>query len=174
MAIGANLTAMITIGTVPLTFQTVIAILAGILLGKRLAAFAMTGYLIIGLIGVPVFAGFSGGFQIIASPTFGFLLSFIILAYAAGLIVEQTQKPRLIHFFVASFIGLILNYSIGVPYLYFHSQVILGLSDVQFTPIAIGMAPFFVKDFVLAMFTAMLAPQLLKAVHRSRPSNQVA
>lgn len=92
MAIGANLTAFITIGSVPLTFQSVIAILAGILLGKRLGAFSLIGYIMVGLIGAPVFAGFTGGFQVFASPTFGFLLSFVAIAYVAGSVVEKSRS----------------------------------------------------------------------------------
>ncbi|MCE7793013.1 biotin transporter BioY [Salipaludibacillus sp. CUR1] len=166
MAIGANLAAFIPLGPVPLTFQTVVAILAGILLGKKLGAFSMIGYLLVGFIGVPVLAGFSGGFHVIASPTLGFLISFVVLAFAAGAIIEKSPRPTLLTFFMASYAGLIINYLIGVPYLYFHSNFILGLDGVQLLPIAAGMTPFFIKDLVLATFTAILAPQLLKAVNR--------
>src|SRR5690554_7034323 len=65
MAIGANLTAFITIGSVPLTFQTAIAILCGIILGKRDGFLSMVGYVFVGLAGIPVFAGFQGGVQMI-------------------------------------------------------------------------------------------------------------
>jgi biotin transport system substrate-specific component len=163
MAIGANLTAFITIGTVPLTFQSVIAILAGILLGKNLGAFSIIGYIMVGLIGVPVFAGFSGGFQVLASPTLGFLLSFVAIAYVSGKLVEGKTEPTSTTYFKASLIGLLVNYFIGVPYLYFHSSVILQLENIQFTTIAISMGPFFAKDFILALFTASVAPKLKKA-----------
>ncbi|UJW58896.1 biotin transporter BioY [Bacillus sp. A116_S68] len=163
MAIGANLTAFITIGTVPLTFQSVIAILAGILLGKKLGAFSIIGYIMVGLIGVPVFAGFSGGFQVLASPTLGFLLSFVAIAYVSGRLVEGKTEPTSTTYFKASLIGLLVNYFIGVPYLYFHSSVILQLENIQFTTIAISMGPFFAKDFILALFTASIAPKLKKA-----------
>ncbi|MCR6095280.1 biotin transporter BioY [Salipaludibacillus agaradhaerens] len=163
MAIGANLTAFITIGTVPLTFQSVIAILAGILLGKKLGAFSIIGYIMVGLIGVPVFAGFSGGFQVLASPTLGFLLSFVAIAYVSGRLVEGKTEPTSTTYFKASLIGLLVNYFIGVPYLYYHSSVILQLENIQFTTIAISMGPFFAKDFILALFTASIAPKLKKA-----------
>jgi biotin transport system substrate-specific component len=162
MAIGANLTAFITIGTVPLTFQTVIAILAGILLGKKLGAFSIIGYIMVGLIGVPVFAGFTGGFQILASPTLGFLISFVAIAYVAGSVVETRAGQTATAYFKASLVGLLVNYFIGVPYLYFHSSILLQLENIQFTTIAISMGPFFVKDFILVVFTASIAPKLKK------------
>ncbi|MCR6111940.1 biotin transporter BioY [Bacillus sp. A301a_S52] len=163
MAIGANLTAFITIGTVPLTFQTVIAILAGILLGKKLGALSIIGYIMVGLIGVPVFAGFTGGFQILASPTLGFLISFVAIAYVAGSVVETRAGQTATAYFKASLVGLLVNYFIGVPYLYFHSSILLQLENIQFTTIAISMGPFFVKDFILVVFTASIAPKLKKA-----------
>ncbi|WP_158282287.1 biotin transporter BioY [Salipaludibacillus keqinensis] len=174
MAIGANLAAFISLGPVPLTFQTVIAILAGILLGKKLGTFSMIGYFFIGLIGVPVFAGFTGGFQVIASPTFGFILSFILIAYATGTLMEKSNPNNLITFYKACYLGLIVNYVVGVPYLYFHSSIILGLDGIEFFPIVAGMTPFFIKDFILATFTAVLAPQLMKAVFRTPQYNQAS
>lgn len=174
MAFGANLAAFISIGTVPLTFQTVIAILAGILLGKRLGAFSMIGYLLIGFIGVPVFAGFSGGLHIIASPTLGFLLSFVVLAYVVGAIVEKSKSHDLLTLYKACYVGLSINYLIGVPYLFLHSSFILGLDNVSFWAIVIGMTPFFIKDLVLATFTATLAPLISKAINRTPQYKQVS
>ena len=65
MMIGANITAFapfLVIGGVPITLQTFFAILAGLILGSRRGALAMTVYMFIGLAGAPVFAKFSGGF----------------------------------------------------------------------------------------------------------------
>ena len=167
MAISANLTAFITVGTVPLTFQTVVAILAGILLGKKLGTFSMVGYTVIGLLGVPVFAGLKGGMHVITTSTFGFILSFIVLAFVAGLIVEKAKRPTLLTYFIASFAGLLINYGIGVPYVYFYTHFVLELTEVTFTAISVGMGPFFVKDAILAGFAAVLCPKILKAVNAS-------
>ena len=68
----------ITLGPVPFTLQTLIALMAGIVLGKRDGAIAMLIYTIIGLIGLPVFSG-GGGPGYVLAPTFGFILGFIII-----------------------------------------------------------------------------------------------
>ncbi|UCZ52525.1 biotin transporter BioY [Bacillus shivajii] len=167
MAIGANLTAFITVGAVPLTFQTIIAILAGVLLGKKVGTFAMIGYAIVGLIGVPVFAGFQGGLHIVGQATFGFILSFIVLAYVVGFIIEKFNKPSLPVYITACFIGLLINYGIGVPYLYLYTVNVLGVNDVTLLATSIGMGPFFIKDAVLTAFAAILSPQLVKAISLS-------
>lgn len=87
MAIGANITSFVpfmVIGGVPITLQTFIAILSGAILGSRLSAIAMTVYALVGIAGVPVFAKFGSGFATVISPTFGFILTYILAAYATG------------------------------------------------------------------------------------------
>ncbi|WP_246125649.1 biotin transporter BioY [Alkalicoccus halolimnae] len=160
MAIGANLTAFITLGGVPLTFQTVVAVLAGIILGKKLGTLAIAGYILLGLTGVPIFAGFSGGVSVLASPTFGFLVSFLFIAFSSGFVMELMKTKTKSGFFIAGLTGLLFNYGIGVPYLYFYTVTILGVTDTSFLLIAGGMSAFFIKDLILVFFTAALAAQL--------------
>ncbi len=95
MAIGANITSFLVIGSVPVTTQTLFAILAGALLGSKLGALSMTVYLLVGLVGFPVFAQFKGGLGTLISPTFGFLLSFILVAFITGLIIEKSREKSL-------------------------------------------------------------------------------
>ncbi|MBM7097040.1 biotin transporter BioY [Bacillus sp. H-16] len=168
MAIGANATAFITIGTVPMTFQPVVAILAGALLGSRLGSFSIIGYTVLGLIGAPVFAQFSGGPQTFVSPTFGFILSFILMAYVTGKIVEKS-KGSLSSYMAACFAGLAVNYVFGVTYLYLHMVYVLGLGGVTYLATYASMGPFFIKDFILTGFAASICPQIANAVNRRRP-----
>ncbi|ADU31634.1 biotin transporter BioY [Evansella cellulosilytica] len=168
MAIGANLPSFIAIGTVPLTFQTVVAILAGVLLGKKVGSFAMIGYALIGLIGLPVFAQMQGGLHMLTlSPTFGFVLSFIVLAFSVGYIVEQVKKPTLLTYLIACFVGLFINYGIGIPYLHYHLKLVSGVTDITLIATSISMVPFFLKDIVLTIFTAILCPKIKNALHSS-------
>ncbi|WP_088007395.1 biotin transporter BioY [Indiicoccus explosivorum] len=116
MMIGANISSYLVIGGVPITLQTFFAILAGLLLGSRTGAAAMAFYAFIGLAGLPVFAQFSGGLDTLISPTFGFIVSFIILAYATGKIAERF--PTVIGFVAAALVGLIINYGFGTNWMY--------------------------------------------------------
>ncbi len=116
MMIGANIASFLIIGGVPITLQTFFAILAGMLLGKRQGAIAMLVYALIGLAGLPVFAQFSGGLDTILSPSFGFILSFIFVAYIAGYIVEK--YPSKVGFVVAGLVGLLFNYVFGTNWMY--------------------------------------------------------
>ena len=101
MAVGANITSIIpfmVVGGVPITLQTFFGILAGLILGSRLGTITTTVYAFVGLVGVPVFAQFSGGVGALIKPTFGFILSFILAAYVTGKIVEKYKSvSRLYH-----------------------------------------------------------------------------
>lgn len=160
MAVGANLTSFITVGGVPLTFQTVVAVLAGIMLGKKLGTLSILGYILLGFTGAPVFAGFSNGFAAIASPTFGFIISFLFIAFVSGWVIETRSSSTKAAYLIAGLAGLLVNYGIGVPYVYLYTSFILGITEAGFLAIAAGMSPFFLKDSILVFFTASLAAQL--------------
>ena len=86
----------IPIGPVPITLQSFFVLLSGIILGSKKAVFSQITYLLLGLIGFPVFAGFSGGIQSIFKPSFGFIIGYVAAAYAVGRLTEEktvTQYP---------------------------------------------------------------------------------
>ena len=70
---------------VPMTMQTFAITLAGIILGSKKGAVASLIYVLLGAVGVPVFANFSGGYQLLVGPTGGFIISFPIMAFIIGL-----------------------------------------------------------------------------------------
>ncbi|WP_096202567.1 biotin transporter BioY [Bacillus sp. FJAT-45350] len=169
MAIGANIATYLVIGGVPITLQALFAILAGALLGSRLGATAMIVYLMVGLVGAPIFARFSGGFSTFVSPTFGFLLSFILVAYVTGKIIENSNKPTLSTFFIASFAGLFVTYALGTNYMYFAYKTIAAAPE-GFT---YGMAWTWmiapgIKDLILTIFAAIISERVYKVVKKSR------
>ncbi|GAE28356.1 substrate-specific component BioY of biotin ECF transporter [Halalkalibacter wakoensis JCM 9140] len=177
MAIGANLTSFLVIGSVPITMQTLFAILAGALLGSKMGSLAMIIYLLIGLVGFPVFAQFSGGLRTLVSPTFGFLLSFIMVAFVTGLIIEKSKRKTLATFLVACFVGLIINYVVGTHYMYYAFQFLTGLEAVSYQVVWAWMAAPAVKDIILTFFAAVLSSRIYFAVNQRRGksfSNQVA
>lgn len=71
----------------------------------------------VGLAGAPVFARFGGGIGQILSPTFGFIISFILAAFVAGLIVERSGTKK--SFIVAALVATAINYLIGTNWMFF-------------------------------------------------------
>lgn len=164
MGIGANITAMITIGTIPLTMQTFFAVLAGILLGSRIGSLSMILYTILGLLGLPVFSHFSGGLGYIFVPTFGFVLSFIFVAYITGKIIEMKGQPKAARFFIASFIGLFINYFIGTNIMFIAANTWIGLDGWSYTYTWGLMLPFLPKDIVCTIIAAIVSPRIYHAI----------
>ncbi|MGM0829450.1 MAG: biotin transporter BioY [Bacillota bacterium] len=116
MAVGANVSPFLMIGGVPVTLQLMFAIIAGGMLGSRVGAKAMTVYLALGLVGAPVFAQFKGGPSSLLSPTFGFILSFIAVAFTVGMVLER--KRTFGGYLTAGILALLLNYIIGTNFMY--------------------------------------------------------
>lgn len=171
MAIGANIAVWfpwlaVPIGgaSVPLSLQTFFAILAGLMLGKRLGTFSMLTYIFVGVCGVPVFAGMKAGPFILASPTGGFILSFIAVAFFVGLLVEQRERrPSVPWYSFSAGVGLLCNYGIGVTYMYFIMHLLLHV-DISYLVAWTSMVPFMVKDTALAFLASLFMVTIAKRI----------
>lgn len=179
MAIGANITVWfpmlaIPIGgaTVPLSLQTFFSIIAGLMLGKRLGSISMITYILVGIAGVPIFAGMTAGPMALISPTGGFILSFVFVAFFVGWVAEKAVQPLLPIYIFAAVIGLIVNYTIGVSYMYLAMNTWLNL-DISYVLAWTGMIPFLIKDTALAGFAAIFMVQLSNRIPSRWTSNKV-
>lgn len=132
----------IPIPVVPFTLQFLFTMLAGLLLGGKLGFFSVAIYIIMGLIGLPVFAQ-GGGIGYIFHPTFGYIMGFAVAAYITGVIANKKTKPSYKRIFVANFIGLAIVYICGMIYYYLISNFYLGST--------IGIWPLFLYCFILAV-----------------------
>lgn len=163
-AIGANITSIVpflVIGGVPITLQTFFAVMAGLVLGSRLGAFSMFVYMILGLIGAPVFAQFKGGAAMALSPTFGFILSFILVAYVAGKIVELRQSPS--SYILAALAATMINYLFGTHWMYVAYQLWFNAPEAVSYQLAwLWMIVPLPKDIALAIMAGILAFRLEK------------
>jgi len=111
-AIGALL--IIPLQPVPITLQSLFTYLAGILLGGYTAALSQIIYVLLGVIGLPVFAGGKAGFGILLGPTGGFLIGFIIAALVIGKLIEFKREPGIIWISMALLLGTVCIYIPGV------------------------------------------------------------
>ncbi|MFG6117342.1 biotin transporter BioY [Halobacillus sp. MO56] len=163
-AVGANITSIapfMVVGGVPITLQTFFAILAGIVLGSRLGAFSMFVYMILGLAGAPIFAQFKGGAGVMLSPTFGFIVSFILLAYVAGKMVEMKRSFPM--YVSAALVGMVINYIVGTNWMYAAYLFWFEAPEGLTYPMVWGwmMVPL-PKDIVLSVLAGYLAFRLEK------------
>ena len=166
MMIGANITSFapfMVVGGVPITLQTFFAILAGLILGSRKGALACTIYMLIGLAGAPVFARFGGGFGHILSPTFGFIVTFILAAYVAGLIVERSGTKK--SYVIAALVATAINYLLGTNWMYFAYKLWASAPEGFTYKLAwLWMLPPLPKDIILAVFAGFFAYRMQKVL----------
>ncbi|UUV99016.1 biotin transporter BioY [Vagococcus luciliae] len=138
---------------VPMTLQTFIIPLTGILLGKKSGTISTILYILLGLIGLPVFAGFSGGVAIVFGPTGGFILSFPIMAYIAGWFAERNNKAFL---YIGLFLGAVINFLVG--FIVFHFVTGSSLS-VAFAATVLPFIPTtIIKVVVIGLISQKLRP----------------
>lgn len=142
----------------PMTLQTLIIPLAGMILGIKNGTLSTCLYILIGAIGLPVFAGFEGGMGIVFGHKGGFILSFPILAITAGIGVKKNNKLWLVLWLV---IGSIINYICGMFVFHIVTSNSLLLS---FTCVVLPFIPTAILKIVIAV---MLGNVIKKALLKS-------
>lgn len=139
---------------VPLTLQTLFTLLAGMTLGSIMGASSQIIYVLLGVIGLPVFAGFKAGIGILFGPTGGFLFGFIISAYVIGKIIEVKKEKNIFYYFLAGIIGTVILYIIGITQL----SLITGIGIKK--AIVVGMLPFLPGDILKVIAASFIASKL--------------
>ena len=159
-AIGAVLI-VIPLGPVDFTLQLFFTILSGIILGAKYGAVSQMLYVGMGIIGLPVFAGGTGGFSYIFAPSFGYLLGFILGAYVTGKVVEKLGWKSFKNIFIASLAGLAAVYLVGFPYLYGILTIVNGL-DLNFPDVLkSGVLIFIPGDLFKCVIASLLSLKVL-------------
>ena len=154
----------IPLGVATITLQLLFTTLAGVLLGARLGALSQTVYVLLGLVGLPVFAS-GGGFQYVLHPTFGFVLGLIPTAYLIGALTERDGSPGRVALACAA--GFAVLYLIGVPYMGVVCNAYLGKGLTFWQILKSGMLIYLPGDCLKIAVCALLAPQLVRALARA-------
>lgn len=145
-AIGAYI--VIPLQPVPITMQTLFTYLAGVLLGGYTAALSQVVYVLLGVIGLPVFSGGKAGLGILLGPSGGFLPGFIIAAFVIGKIVETKREPGIIWISLALLVGTVCIYIPGV----FQLAYVAQLSYTQALLVAVQFLPGDLLKMLAAVF----------------------
>lgn len=148
---------------VNITLQTFFVIASGMILGGRDGAIAQIAYVLLGLIGIPVFTA-GGGFAYVLKPSFGYILSFPIAAFLSGFLVYGKKTLNSFKLFLCGFVGILANYAVGISYqvailvLYTKSTLAAALATVP------SVLLMLVKDAVLVYLLCLLYPRIMKMI----------
>ncbi|KYH28064.1 MULTISPECIES: biotin transporter BioY [Clostridium] len=160
-AIGGFLS--IPLKPVPITLQFLFTALSGIILGGKLGALSQITYVTLGLLGLPVFTK-PGGLSYVFEPSFGYLIGFIFGAYVIGKITEYENNPSFIRLFLASSLGILVTYLIGVPYLYIILKYVAGASITFATSLRTGFFIFLPGDMIKCIITALIGVKIVPRI----------
>ena len=145
-ALSAQIRFELPFTPVPITAQTFVVILSGLLLGSKFGSLSMIFYLFTGLAGFPFFSGSVAGLAILKSPTIGYIIGFFI---AAQIIGRLSHNP-----IVGITLGTLTIYITGV----FGLMMILNMSMMD--AFSIGVVPFVIGDLIKAALAVLIAYQI--------------
>ena len=152
----------IPIGSDVYTLQFLFTLLAGLVLGGRLGALAVGAYVLMGLVGIPVFAS-GGGPGYLMQPTFGYLIGFILQAYVCGKLSRRLTRPRMLTLLGVNLVGMAIVYLLGLVWFYVVSNyVIMVPVSIWWVILYCGILQVG-PDFILCVISAGLAARFLRA-----------
>ncbi|WP_022754286.1 biotin transporter BioY [Butyrivibrio fibrisolvens] len=150
-------------GGVPITLQTAAVFLAALLLGPLYGFVAVLVYVLLGAVGLPVFAGFSGGIGSLVGMSGGFIMSWPFAALLAGFIYFKfgRNKKGVVKYaemIVAMLLGSVVIYVVGLTQFIFLTKM-----SIQASLLAC-MVPFIPGDILKMVLVAIIVPVLEKAM----------
>ncbi|WP_242089968.1 biotin transporter BioY [Curtobacterium sp. DN_7.5] len=150
---GALLTAgaaqvSVPLWPVPITGQTLAVLLVGSALGARRGALSMVLYVLLGLVGLPVFADGASGAGVLLGPSGGYLLGFVAAAALVGRVAERFGDRRFTAALLSFALGTVATFAVGMVWL----AVALGL-DLRHT-LEYGLYPFVLGGLAKALVGA--------------------
>lgn len=151
-AVGAFIS--IPLYPVPITLQNLFTLLAGMTLGSVLGGSSQIIYVLLGIIGLPVFAGFKAGIGVLFGPTGGFLFGFIISSYIIGKIIELKKEKDIFYYFLAGGLGIVIIYISGITQL----SLVTGIGIKK--ALMVGVFPFLPGDILKIIAASFIAGKL--------------
>ena len=153
---------------VPFTFQPMVVLVGGLVLGSRLGFASQVLYLTAGIAGLPIFAAsvtLPPGFWRVLGPTGGYLLAYPIAAFVVGYLAERGWARRYATSVAAMCIGLGIIYLAGTVWLAYFARLISGSAAVGLTAaLASGVYPFVLADLAKLAAAAGITPGLWRLI----------
>jgi len=141
---------------VPITLQIFFTFLSGAILGKYLGALSQVIYILLGVVGLPVFAKGSSGIGAILGPSGGYLVGFIPASFLVGYILEKRDNPSIQLILLAMALGVLAIYSPGVAWLMWVARINLGKALI------LGVVPFLPGDTVKIVVAALVVKRAVR------------
>lgn len=157
----APLSIPIPMSPVPITLTNLVLFFSIYILGWRNALISLIVYLLLGLVGLPVFSGFSGGLAKMAGPTGGYLIGFLFLVLIAGPFIDRAKTTPLLCA-AGMVLGMAVTYAFGTAWLAYQMEISF------FAALSIGVLPYLAGDAVKIILALIAGPILKKRLAQFR------
>ncbi|HAG69149.1 MAG TPA: biotin transporter BioY [Lachnospiraceae bacterium] len=145
------------IGPVPVSLTNFAVFLAVYVLGTEAGCMSVVIYLLLGLAGLPVFSGFSGGPAKLMGPTGGYIIGFIPMAILSGIVIDRFWNKRIICILAMEASTWVL-YLLGTTWLSY--QMKLPFKEA----LAVGVLPFIIVDLIKIVAVSVIGPEIKKRI----------
>lgn len=123
----------------PVSLQTIFVFLSALLLGPRLGSLSMIVYIVMGIIGLPVFSGYRGGLGVLTGQSGGFVIGFVFSAYFIGFMKNiNFLNKKIWYIFIVLLIGNAIIYMSGAAYIAYLLNTNILLTLATFSSYIIG------------------------------------
>lgn len=155
-AVAAQISIPLGFTPVPLTGQTFAVLLAGSVLGVRRGVASQGLYWLMGLIGLPFYAGGEGGWSTGTGATLGYFLGFLVAAAIVGYLAERRQDRNFVSSMSAMAMATVAIYACGSAWLTIHLGIPFAAGETN--ALSLGVTPFLVGDVLKMALAGAIAP----------------
>ena len=147
---------------VPINLGTFAAVLLGGALGARRGAASTGVFLVAGIVGLPFFAGWNGGWTYFTGATGGYLLCYPVMAALVGLAADRGRDREIVPFVTAVLLANIVLYTVGATWLAHVVDVPMFGSEASAW--ALGIRPFLAGDLAKMIAAGLLFPAVWRFI----------
>jgi biotin transport system substrate-specific component len=155
-AIAAQISIPLGFTPVPLTGQTFAVLLAGSVLGVRRGVASQGLYWIMGLIGLPFYAGGEGGWSSGTGTTLGYFVGFMVAAAIVGYLAERRNDRNFVSSMSAMAMATVAIYACGATWLAIKLNIPFAAGETN--ALSLGVTPFLVGDVLKMALAGAIAP----------------
>lgn len=154
----------IPIGPVPISMGIFGVMLTAVMLGIKKGTISVVVYILLGAVGLPIFSGFKGGFQVLIGATGGYIWSYILVALLIGLITLKLPKNKwlaMLQILIACLLGIVVCYAAG-------TIQFMAVQDAELAyAVSVCVLPFIPFDIIKALVAAYLGYTISEALKKS-------
>lgn len=148
------------IGPVPVSLTNLALYFFVIIVGARRTSIAFIIYCLLGMAGLPVFSGFSGGLGKLVGPTGGYIIGFLPMVIVMGLYIEKHRRNYVMNI-------IVMEASTWIPYLLGTAWLAFSAGMTFSEALAAGVIPFIVEDLIKMVLAALVAPQIYTSLKKA-------